>query len=480
MAKPTPTNMDGFIVRRRASGNDRRLGLDDLRVPNKYLINPEHKSGSDISQSPVHIITADGTSIQPMQTAEHIKKQSHRGNGIDMTLSDVAIPTKPVSGRGFRLRKPSKRLVKLFATMILLIGVIYAGFFAWKIISNGGKIFNGNPFAAIFGNKELKKDQYGRTNVLIFGTSEDDANHDGAYLTDSIMIASFDGTKKDAYLLSVPRDLWVNYGQACISGYQGKVNVTYICNANTMSNGKPKDESAGQTGLRNQLSKIFGIDLQYSVHVNYTVLEKAVDAVGGITIKIDSTDPRGVLDRNFDWKCPNGGRSQSCYNVKYPNGPANLDGLHALYLARARGDDPLGRTYGLGGSNFEREKYQQKILIAIKEKATSAGTLANPVAVTNLFDALGENVRTNIDTEEMKSFISLAKDVDTTKIKTLTLVDSAKPLVMTGDTSGQSIVRPVAGLFDYSAIQNYIKINISGDQSAREAASVAEIGRAHV
>jgi anionic cell wall polymer biosynthesis LytR-Cps2A-Psr (LCP) family protein len=270
----------------------------------------------------------------------------------------------------------------------------------------------------------------------------------------------------------VPRDLWVDYGQACTSGYQGKINVTYICNANTDSKGKPQNEAAGQTAFRTQVGNIFGIDLQYSVHINYTVLQKAVDAVGGITVNIDSPDPRGILDRNFDWNCP-GGRPQSCYNVKYPNGPANLDGLHALYLARARGDDPQGRTYGLGNANFDREKYQQKILIALKEKATSAGTLANPVAVTNILDALGGNVRTNIDSEEVKSFIALLKDTDASKMKTLTLVDKTKPLVTTGTAGGQSIVRPVAGLFDYSAIQTYVRANISGDQTATEAATVA-------
>ncbi|HEX4662239.1 MAG TPA: LCP family protein, partial [Candidatus Saccharimonadales bacterium] len=350
MRQKKSKSIDDFVVRRRPTVANRRLGLDDMKVPSQYLVNPDskHSHGADALQQidttaslqPLHVASGHSDSLPPPQQGTPMSN-----NGIDMTLDGFDLPQKKKKRRFFH--KPSKRLVKIIGILLLVVILAFGAFYAWKIFSNAGRVFNGNPLGAIFGNKPLKQDANGRTNVLIFGTSEDDPGHDGANLTDSIMVASIDQKKKDAYLLSVPRDLWVKFGAACNSGYEGKINEVYLC-------GKTGgDENSGGAAIRAKVGEVTGLDLQYSVHINYTVLKEAVDAVGGVDVTIASSDPRGILDRNFDWNCP-GGRSQSCYNVKYPNGPVHLDGIHALYLARARGDDPLGRTYGLAGGNFDR------------------------------------------------------------------------------------------------------------------------------
>lgn len=167
--------------------------------------------------------------------------------------------------------------------------------------------------------------------------------------------------------------------------------------------------------------------------------------------------PRGVeagsiLDRNFDWKC-----RYQCYYVKYSPGVHHLDGEHALYLARARNDQGAYPGYGLAQGNFDREKNQQKILTALKSKATSAGTLSNPVAVTGIIDALGDNVRTNFTGPEVKTLTSLGKDIPSDKIKSISLVEPGNMVVTTQNYNGQSIVRPAAGIYDFSEIQSFIR-----------------------
>ena len=44
------------------------------------------------------------------------------------------------------------------------------------------------------------------------------------------------------------------------------------------------------------IGEIVGMDLQYVVHVNSNVIKDAVNAVGGVSINVQSKDPRGVLD----------------------------------------------------------------------------------------------------------------------------------------------------------------------------------------
>jgi polyisoprenyl-teichoic acid--peptidoglycan teichoic acid transferase len=467
---------DGFVVRRRAQGVQvgPRPTLDSVRgqVPSQFLIDPakqqKAQSGTPILSRPSSRSNA-GSPSSNSQLA--LPKPRHERVEVDLSLDDEKDGNgkggKPGKNRkkdkGPRKKRDIKKIAKWTAIAILIIILAVAGYFGWKFLSTSGKIFKGNAIAAIFNQaKPLKEDVNGNSNILLFGTSEDDPGHPGSELTDSIMLVSVNQKRKDAFIVSIPRDFHVDYGRPCISGYSGKVNVIYQCVKDKSG------EDAGQQALREKIGEVFGVDVQYSAHVNYTVLRQAVDAVGGITVTIQSDDPRGILDRNFDWDCPKG--PLTCYNVKYPNGPANLTGKQALYLARARGDDPLGRTYGLSRSNPDRQDNQRKILIALKDKAVSAGTLTNPVAVNNLLDALGNNLRTNFDADEIKTLMGLGKDVPSANITSWSLEDPARPLATVSCLGGD--ICPNAGTKNYTEIQRIAKALGQGDVASLEGAKV--------
>ena len=463
--KNSGPNIDGF-VRRSNDSHRPRLGIDSMPVPERFLSKPKPllNQSNHIGQISGGVNARPAVGINSRRermedaadkTQVNQKKAAVSRSDIDDALKGISSEAHQKQHRKFKFKK----LFKRFSIAVIAIALIIGAYVGIKAFLAGGRVFSGNLFSALLNEgKPLKTDQYGRVNVLLFGTSEDDPGHDGGDLSDSIMIASIHPENKEGFMVSVPRDLWVKYGQACSSGYEGKINVAYQCGKDG------RDEKSGAEFLKNIVGSNFGIDINYYAQVNYTALRQAVEAVGGITVEIDSDDPRGILDRNFDWKC-----NYNCYYVKWPNGPANLNGEQALALARAR--NATG-GYGLGGGNFDREQYQQKIIVALRSKAMSAGVLANPVAVTGLLDSLGDNVRTNFDAGEIKTLIKLAKEVEGDKIRSINLVNEDKPLVTTGSYSGQSIVRPVAGVYDFSQIQNYIKANLSGDTAALEEAVI--------
>jgi hypothetical protein len=68
--------------------------------------------------------------------------------------------------------------------------------------------------------------------------------------------------------------------------------------------------------------------------------------------------------------------------------------------------------------------------------------------------------------------MSLASDISTNDIMSLSLVDEDNILVTTGSYNGQSIVRPVAGLNNFSEIQAYIKKSLTSDPVTREGANI--------
>ena len=353
-------------------------------------------------------------------------------------------------------KKPKRLIWKIVRFIILLLIVCVVGlgaYTAYRTVSVGGSMFGGS-LIDIFKGQPLQQDKNGRSNFLIIGTSEDDPGHESPELTDSILIASIDQNEKNIFLFSIPRDLDIEYGRACTPGYRGKVNALYAC----VNDGETlDDEQERLDALRNTIGDVLALDIQYAVHVNYTVLTDIIDAIGGkITINIESSDPRGYLDSQLDDQfcglnysdrvknCPPRG-----HYVDYPNGITELTSQEALNLARARGDDTGGPTYGFASSNFEREKNQRKIMIAIRDKALSVGTLTNMSSVMGLMDALEDNLRTNVQMSEIKTLVGLMSEIDSSHIYSLDMLSDG---VLLGNGN------PVAGQYNFSGIQQYLAL----------------------
>lgn len=444
-------SLDGFVPRRPGT----QLGS-------------HHEGGAAKSEAPRGLITSPSDPPRRQQpTTLRPSPAAGIRSEIDESLRSIDTDDEFAGGKKGRRRKGKKapkskarRIIKWVLIALIVIVVAVGAWLAYKALRASNNIFKGNIFD-IVQSQPLKEDANGRSNILVFGTSEDDPGHGGADLTDSIMVISVDQDKKNAFMISIPRDLYVEYGAMCPEGYRGKINSMYSCFS---ENGQ--DEPAGANGLKDKVGEVLGLDIQYYTHLNYTAVRQAVDAVGGVDIKIESDDPRGILDRNFDWKC-----NYQCYYVNYKNGEvAHMDGEHALAFARARN---ASGGYGLPNGNFDREKNQQKVIQALREKAVSAGTLTNIGKVTSLIDALGDNLRTNFETKEIRTLMNLGSDIKSDAIKPVSLVEEGNMLVTTGNIGGASIVRPVAGTFEYGDIHAYVNKTLNATEVTREAAGVA-------
>lgn len=397
---------------------------------------------------------------------------------------------KKLAGERTKKKRSRTRRIIKWVIILIIVGVIgFAVYTAFQTFIATGKIFKGNIFDIFTQtNQPLKQDGNGRTNILILGTSEDDPGHQAGNLTDSMMILSIDQTNKNAYLISIPRDLWVQYGHACDAGYAGKINVYYSCVGGDEPGGNVDADRAALTKTAAFVGNIFGLDVQYGVNVNYTVFRDVVDAIGGsvtVTIKGDGDVPAGiapgsVMDSNFDWKCGAtlSKRLVTCpprgHFIDYGPGKVTLDAEHALYLAQARGDS--SPTWGLAQSNFDREKNQQMLIKAVRDKAMGVGALTDFAKINSIIASLGDNLRTTFQVDEVKTLISLAQTIPDGSINSISLIDGINgnaPIMTTGPINGQSSVFPAAGTYDYSDLRALIKQQLSSDPVVREDAPVA-------
>ncbi|MDR2336717.1 MAG: LCP family protein [Candidatus Nomurabacteria bacterium] len=384
--------------------------------------------------------------LDPFAELEHIKDLGQ--------AEEVHREPKP-STKKVRVKKPKRLWKKILAFTLIPAGaftLVVIGFTVAKFLQTSSAVFEGSIVEAFFSKEKLAVDENGRTNVLIFGTEGFDSSgsgHPGSQLTDSIMVLSVDQDKNNAFMVSLPRDLYVEHEcKGVIGTSAGKLNETYYCIF-----GKDNDETAAANELQKTAGKILGLDVQYYVHINFKVLVDLVDTIGGIDLTFD----KAIYDPNFDWTCKN-----KCNYVKYSAGEtAHLDGIHALYLARSRG---AAGGYGIG-TDFERGANQQKILVAIQKKIIEDKALLNVSSAFTMLDSLGDNLKTNFKTKEIRTLIDLAQNFDSGNIKQIILANEAERLylVKTTNINGASCVIPsgVSGMYDYTKIKNYIADEIT-------------------
>ena len=366
----------------------------------------------------------------------------------------TAKPEEKMDKKAKKVKKPKSKGAKI-ATIIItsilavilvgLIGVTVAVTF-WgndiiaKITGGRGNVLDLLSFTSET-YEPLKTDANGRTNILAFGTSgynmegdEGNGIHAGAQLTDSIMMISFNQETGDIAMLSLPRDLKAS--PTCTR--TGKINEVYWCNGGG-GNATVEEEAEAASALMGEVGSILGVDFQYFAHLNWGSLVQIVDTLGGIEVTLDE-------DIDDDWWT----------GAVYEAGVTyHLNGEEALGLARAR--------HGTAGGDFSRGASQQKILIGIKDKALEHNfSMAD---ILNFANIMGDNVRTNLSVQEMRTAAHLAGEFDFDSMRQLTLYPA---YMTTGMIDGISYVLPRAGVGNYGAIQEYVAAGLSNDPRSYE------------
>lgn len=402
-----------------------------------------------------------------------------------MPESRLPKPQKHKLKKRHLFHQPTRRAIVSGLIIFLVLIMGSGGYFSYVAYHNLHKVLRGGGHSSILGNTNtidlaaLQHEGDARINILVGGYSVDDPHHldsgsggAGALLTDSMMIVSIDPVNDTASLVSMPRDLQVDMSKCASIGIpdEEKLNAAYECGAGLQD----QDPTAGLAYMSQVVGQVTGMTINYAAVVDYAAFTDLVNAVGNITIDIQGTDPRGILDRNFDWVC-----DYKCYEVKYPNGPATLDGTQAMYLAQARGDyvAPQYAGYGFGGSDFERQENQRKMLIAIAQKAESVSFVTNPVKVIAFLNGLGSNVVSNIGQNDALSLAKVVKNIPFSKIASVgipnTVTGSTDPILTTGILNGADVLVPTDGLYDYDQLHSFLDSQLVDPYIIKEHPTIA-------
>ncbi|MBX4197166.1 LCP family protein [Candidatus Saccharibacteria bacterium] len=318
-----------------------------------------------------------------------------------------------------------KRLVVLLLAIIFGAIIVVGVWDARNISSAANKMFGSGNLFNLLNSSALKQTDNGRVNILLVGYSVDDPGHPGASLTDSIILLSLSTQSKTGYMLSIPRDLYVNIPG---SGY-AKINEAY--------------NDGGISLLEQVVSKAFQTPINYYALINYASVRETVNALGGISLNIKSSDPRGLYDPNIS---PVDGGP-----LELANGQQTIDGQVALNLTRARGD--AYNSYGFAQADFDRTQHQRQVLTAIKDKLNWKIVL-NPRKNSQILNAAANNVKTDLSASEARPLFGLFNSIPSSNLQSLSLRDLNKVNYLRSYTTsyGQSALIPAAGINDYSQI----------------------------
>jgi polyisoprenyl-teichoic acid--peptidoglycan teichoic acid transferase len=235
----------------------------------------------------------------------------------------------------------------------------------------------------------------GRMNILLIGLDGFSGNYQRAARSDSIIIVGVNFSAKNAQMLSIPRDLWVqlpNLPQVP----QARINTAYHYGELYQVPG------GGPAQLSATIANTFGLRIDRFVVVNFLAFEQGVDAIGGIDVDI----PRPVHDGAYPLRDGSG-----TIVIDFPAGRIHLDGSNALIYARIRHDN----------SDFQRMRRQQQVLFAIRDKLLSPEAIPQLPALAQV---LATAVRTDLSVEDTALLGCLGPQISRESIQTW-VIDSS-------------------------------------------------------
>ncbi len=188
----------------------------------------------------------------------------------------------------------------------------------------------------------------GRTNILLLGVGGGD--HEGADLTDTMMVISLEETKKTVAFITIPRDIWSDT-------LKDRVNSAYHY-------GETKKAAGGLLLSKVIAEDVIGLPIQYSLLLDFSGFKEIIDVLGGIDVNVSVafTDTEYPIAGKEKTTCPGDPTNRCVYEtIHFDAGLQHMDGERALKYVRSR------HAEGSEGSDFARGRRQQEILIALKD-----------------------------------------------------------------------------------------------------------------
>lgn len=354
-----------------------------------------------------------------------------------------------------------------FGLLYLVIFILAAGFsytalsFAKIFVKSKNISFvsNKTPTPSIIPSITIPKGSSFSALLLGYGGKD----HDGGYLTDSIILIRVDPKQKKAVLITIPRDLWVQIPRDGNNTTANKINAAYAMGLN-------KGDAGAGTLAKYVAGYITGINADYFVSVDFENFKNIIDTLGGISVNVvqnfddnffpikgkeNDTCGKSAAEietlkqkyRDFELEKQFACRYE---HLHFDKGETVMNGDTALKFVRSRHSD----TYG---GDFSRSQRQLAVLQAVETKLISLNALSKGSKIINQLSSM---VRTDLGLSQINTIIDLLGNPNDYKINEIQLTDS-NVLTDSVGPGGQFILIPKDGVDNWSGVQKFISDKIN-------------------
>lgn len=248
--------------------------------------------------------------------------------------------------------------------------------------------------------------------LLILGIDGESASSNE---TDMLMLLYLDTEAKKAFLLSIPRDLFVE-----VEGH-GQVRAGSVYGI-----GQRDESTDGLTLARETMAATLNLPVHYTALVRFDSFVTLIDAIGGVDVDV----AHAIDDPHF----PDG---QGGYDpLSIPAGEQHLDGALALRYARTRVIPVEG---------FDRTFRQQQIVLAAQERIMRFDLLPDLVAQSStIWTAISESLETDLSLSHAIELAVLTPSIQTDDIAAASLEECCTVEHTTSTGEKGSLPQPAA------------------------------------
>ncbi len=319
-------------------------------------------------------------------------------------------------------------------------------------------------------------------NILLMGYGG--GGHQGGLLTDTMMLVSIQPQQKQIFLISIPRDLWVQIPAKASAPNYFKINAAYAIGADDRGYPNKSPQYTGAAGggelAKYVAGQVTGMTINNFVTVDFSGFEKTINTLGGVNVHVDRTfeDPYYPIDGQEENTC---GKSDteiaalsatmsgdvlnqqfSCRyeDLKFKAGTTFMDGATALKYVRSRHSTQ-------DGGDFNRGARQRNLLVAVKDKVLAIDFISKILPFTA---SLSRDLTMDISLEQIQEFLKYKDDVTKYQLVNLALTQD-NVLTISTSSDRQSIVIPREGIGNYTGLQSWLQYNMTATVAAQLAAS---------
>jgi LCP family protein required for cell wall assembly len=231
-------------------------------------------------------------------------------------------------------------------------------------------------------SKDSLKTYDDQVNILLLGIAG--GKHDGPNLSDSIVVANYNFKTNKLTTISIPRDIWSDT-------LEDKINSAYAY-------GEAKKPKGGGFILsKAEVEAIVGLPIQYSAVIDFDQFKELIDYLGGVEVEVENSfvDKKFPIAGKENDEC-NGDKTFACRyeTVSFKKGVTHMDGTAALNFVRSRNAE------GDEGTDFAREKRQQKVMNAAQNKIFSLAIKMDLTTLKKLYGIMDKLVKRDITNQQ--------------------------------------------------------------------------------